>query len=204
MNTTLGTVVLKLFTNANSVALSSKSSHAKFKAKPGANSHSKFATQRTVEALCTCADFADALVTFREAGLSLAHAFHRAVVTLPPTTTSALEVRQILQRMSVGASFHGALGHWLRAQNQRHGDPFVDLVECIDLSLRLGTDVNRALDAAAKRMRFELEAAIAERVAQASVRMLFPVVIFLLPLFFVLLGASSLHDLVSSLGQEVQ
>lgn len=74
------------------------------------------------------------------------------------------------------------------------------LAEMLRLSQDMGAGIGQGLAALADSMRRQHMAELEERTARLPVKMLFPLVLFILPSLLILLGAGVVADLISLLG----
>ena len=143
------------------------------------------------------AAFLDACVLCLDAGLSLPFAFEEAATRLqsPETLDYA---RRVLRHYALGATFSQALEN---SKNSLTNDFFNEVGDALLVSLRLGSDISAALDGLAQQYRAQAKSQVEEMAARAPVKMLFPLVLFILPVIFILLGSGTIEQLLSSFSQ---
>jgi tight adherence protein C len=145
--------------------------------------------QRTQEIDYTMPDLIDLLVTTVEAGIALnsslqiaARRFHGPL---------GVELRLMLQEQSMGLGLNEALGNMMG----RCDTPAMrSFVRSIIQGERLGVSINQTLRNLATEMRNRRRQIAEERAHKAPVKMLFPLVLLIMPaLFIVLLGPVALN-----------
>jgi tight adherence protein C len=148
------------------------------------------AQRRIHEIDYTMPDLIDLLVTTVEAGIALnsslqiaARRFHGQL---------GAELRLLLQEQSMGLTLNEALGH----MQERCDTPAIrSFVRSIIQGDLLGVSINQTLRNLATDMRKRRRQAAEERAQKAPVKMLFPLVLLILPaLFLVLLGPIALSS----------
>ena len=140
------------------------------------------------------AAFLDACVLCLDAGLSLPAAFEEAASRLHSSEIHD-SARRVMRHSKLGATFSQAL---LNSKTLISGDPFHEVIDAMLVSLRLGSDLGASLDGLAEQYRAKAKSQVEEMAAQAPVKMLFPLVFFVLPVIFILLGSGTIEQLMSS------
>jgi tight adherence protein C len=151
--------------------------------------------KNSIRDLYSCADFLDNMLLYLEAGFDAFHAFeHAAAFTNCPSIKKfAFETMQIY---NTGCSFNNALNYCI---NNNKNFYFNEIIEHIQLSLKLGTSLKLTLTELSHFMKFRCNLKTEEIIAQFPVKMIFPLVFFIFPVIFIILGSSSIQDLLRSL-----
>ena len=148
-----------------------------------------------VHRLHAAADFIDFMLLYLEAGNNIYHSFgHAAQCTLD--TNIKQYANESLLRYSMGCSFIESLQHPIGRKNNQIYD---ELIENIILSLQLGTSLKATITELSLNLRTRANLRLEENVSQAPVKMIFPLVFFIFPVIFILLGSGSIQDLIRSL-----
>lgn len=140
------------------------------------------------------ADFSDVLVLSLGAGRTLPAAFGEAAAGLGKTSFGE-DVGRVLLYYQAGESFSRALQ---LGRLQTKSEKFRQLVDTIVLGLTMGTDIVDSLESLCSGLRSSASASIEEYAARAPVKMLFPMVCFIFPSIFILLGAPVVRDLMEA------
>lgn len=140
-------------------------------------------------------DFIDIILLHLESGSNIYHSFcHAAQCSL--NEKIKINANETLSRYSMGCSLIESLQYSLGQKNNQIYD---EIVENIILSLQLGTPLKANLSELSANMRIRANLKLEEVIAQAPVKMIFPLVFFIFPVIFILLGSGSIQDLISSL-----
>ncbi|HKC75289.1 MAG TPA: type II secretion system F family protein, partial [Chloroflexota bacterium] len=139
----------------------------------------------------------DLLVVAIEAGLSFDKAVAYTVTTMQGALVSELSYYLVQRRL--GSSVAAALG--LVAQRVRDRD--VDrLTELVAQSHQYGLPMGRVLSAFAMDLRTRRRQEATERAQAAVVKMLFPMVLFILPAIFIIVLGPALAHVTGALGRQ--
>lgn len=107
------------------------------------------------------------------------------------------EAHSVLSYNHLGMSFSDAL---VFASTQRNMSvPFQELVDAISLSTRYGSPLLEGLIQLNSQLRSRVILRLEELASEAPVKMIFPLVFFVFPVIFILLGAGALRNLADSL-----
>ncbi|APJ04080.1 type II secretion system F family protein [Silvanigrella aquatica] len=148
-----------------------------------------------VSMLFATADFIDTILLHLEAGSNIFHSFKNA------TENSLNEdlkrnAKETLILYSMGCSFSDSLKNSINEKS----DPFYnEMVECIHLSLLLGTTLKENLVQLSASLRIRAQLSIEESMSQAPVKMIFPLVFFIFPVIFILLVSGFIQDFISTM-----
>jgi tight adherence protein C len=134
-------------------------------------------------------DLIDLLVTTVEAGIALSSSLQIAARRFKGPL--GIELRLMLHEQSMGLALNGALEH---LQERCDTPAMRSFVRSIIQGDRLGVSINQTLRNLATEMRKRRRQAAEEQAHKAPVKMLFPLVMLILPaLFIVLLGPIALN-----------
>ncbi len=158
----------------------------------------RLATARQERIRHAVPDALDLLVVCVEAGVSLDAAIIRVARELTNTHQDlALEFAQVVRRVNAGIPRERAL----LSLSQRTGvDELRTLVASMIQTERLGTSISRVLRINAETLRNRRRQKAEKRAAEAAIKMIFPLALFLLPaLLAVILGPAAI-TLLSQMG----
>lgn len=140
-------------------------------------------------------EFLDLLILNLESGHNLYQAF-----ALARNYAIDAEIQKIANRILfkhyLGTPFFECLKETATKQQNPY---FNDMLETIVISLQLGTPIQNALHDLSKALKMQAILKMEECAAQAAVKMVFPLVLFIFPVIFILLGSGSIQDLIISL-----
>lgn len=141
------------------------------------------------------AEFIDYMILSLESGTNMHAAFCQATQNLSPCKMQE-NCRKIQVLCAIGMSFRQALQKVLGESD----DPvFKEILENIHISLQFGSPILQTLNYLSMHLRCTALAHFETMAAQAPIKMIFPLVIFIFPVIFILLGAGALKDLMESL-----
>ncbi len=126
-------------------------------------------------------DLADVLVVMTDAGISPAAAFRRAAEVMPDPLGA--ELAGVIRRLDLGVPWRSAVTEMTERTDVR---PLKRLVRVLARSQRLGTSITSVLRTMATDLRAERRAEAELAARQAPVKMLFPLVLLILPAFLLL------------------
>lgn len=131
-------------------------------------------------------DFMDLMIVCLQSGLSVPAALQRVADEISVAHPElAHELAMVQRDMTLGAPIDGALHHFA----ERSGlDVVRILATFIRESRRFGSEIIEALRSHAEAMRFQREQAAEENAQKASVKILFPMLLLILPAVFVVLA----------------
>ncbi len=141
------------------------------------------------------ADFLDLLVLGLESGGSLKNSFDMALFQIPKNKLRE-EGLKVLFYCDSGMSFREAA--FQCSQDQCSHVPFKEILEKLTLSLRLGTPILQNMTFMASHFRQQALTRLEELAQTVPVKMIFPLVFFLFPVIFILLGAGAINDFFQS------
>ena len=141
------------------------------------------------------ADFLDIILLNLESGKNIYQSFEKAALfTLNENIKKCAD--EVLTRYSVGSTFSASLQN----STYKSNNPFYnEMIENMLLSIQLGTSLEKNLFELSKNMRSQANLKLEEVATQAPVKMVFPLVFFIFPVIFILLGSGSIQDLIRSL-----
>ena len=127
------------------------------------------------------ADLVELLVATTEAGLSPSVAFRRSAEIMAPPLGD--ELRYTVRQMDLGVPWREALG---QLADRTEATALRRLVATLGRSQRLGASIGGTLRGVAADFRADRRARAEERARRAPVKMLFPLVLLILPAFILL------------------
>ena len=143
-------------------------------------------------------DALDLLVVCVEAGISLDAAILRVsrdMATLHPELS--LEMAQVVRRTSAGMARDRALqGLWARTGVEELRALVASMIQCE----RLGTSIARVLRINAESLRLRRRQHAEKRAAEAALKMIFPLALFLLPALMVIIIGPAFIEIMRQLG----
>ena len=139
------------------------------------------------------ASLADVVVLAVRAGVSPRQALLQAAESAEEETAPA----GVKRLVAVGLSVSEAIRH---VRGKQDG-PMGDVLDTIAFSAEMGTSVGSALDRQSLSLRSEAMARLEEQAGKTPVKMLFPLVLFLLPEILILLVGGASRELFAALGQ---
>lgn len=140
-------------------------------------------------------EFIDYMILNLESGANIQTAFFQAAQNLPPCQIKQ-ECYELMTSCQLGMSFRQTLEACLVEKR----DPvFKEIIENIHISLQFGSPIMQILTYLSMHLRLAALTRLEELAARASIKMIFPLVIFIFPVIFILLGAGALKDLIESL-----
>ncbi len=145
--------------------------------------------------LHAAADFIDIIVLHVEAGNNIYHSFELAAHCSLEDNIKKY-TNETLSKYSMGCSFIESLKYSIGHKNNQIYD---EIIESIIISIQLGTSLKANLSQLSMNMRIRANLKLEEVVSQAPVKMIFPLVFFIFPVIFILLGSGSIQDLIRSL-----
>ncbi|WGL60200.1 type II secretion system F family protein [Pigmentibacter sp. JX0631] len=143
----------------------------------------------------TTIDFIDLLVLNLEAGQNLYKSFQNACYCITNDDLNKV-TNEILLRYHLGTPFPTCLKE---AYNKSLSPFFLETIETILISQQLGTPIQKALLELSRTLQSHAILTAEAFAAKAAVKMVFPLVLFIFPVIFVLLGSGSIQDLIISL-----
>ncbi len=158
----------------------------------------KYSSEEKKYPPCTlhaAADFIDILLLHLEAGSNIYHSFGQAALCSLDDNIKKY-THETLSKYSMGSSFIESLQYSIGHKNNQIYD---EIIESIVLSLQLGTSLKANLSQLSVNMRIRANLNLEEVISQAPVKMIFPLVFFIFPVIFILLGSGSIQDLIRSL-----
>jgi len=141
------------------------------------------------------ADFVDFILLNLEAGSNLEQSFIHAVSNLEGSLLKQ-SAQKILTHCQIGLSFGESINHILTLEETEL--VLKEILENLSLSLKLGSPLIQILNHLSFHFRLVATSRLEELAHEAPVKMIFPLVIFIFPVIFILLGAGALENLVRS------
>jgi tight adherence protein C len=137
------------------------------------------------------ADFIDSLLLYLESGCNTYDAFDQAVRGCMNSQIKKHGIRALLN-YSLGNSLIEALKH---SADPKNYPIYSEIVDNIALSIQLGTPLKTNLCALCFQFRTRANLELEEIAAKAPIKMIFPLVFFIFPVIFILLGSGFIQDL---------
>jgi tight adherence protein C len=145
-------------------------------------------------------DFLDLMATCVQSGLSLEASMQRVADELEVAhPVLAREIAIVEQQMELGATTDAALRNF--AERSDLGALF-SLSSLIEQARKFGTSVTDALRTQAEMLRYQREQAAEELAQKASVKILFPTLLFIFPAIFVVLVGPAAVQLSEKFGSQ--
>lgn len=144
--------------------------------------------------LHSSADFIDVILLYL--GCNIYHSFEHAAQSSFNEDMKKY-ANETLSRYSMGCSLIESLQHSIKGKKSNQF--YNEIIENIILSLQLGTSLKASLFELSMNMRIRANLKLEEIASQAPVKMIFPLVFFIFPAIFILLGSGSIQDLIRSL-----
>jgi tight adherence protein C len=145
-------------------------------------------------------DFLDLMATCVQSGLSLEASMQRVADELEVAhPILAREIAIVEQQMELGATTDAALRNF--AERSDLGALF-SLSSLIEQARKFGTSVTDALRTQAEMLRYQREQAAEELAQKASVKILFPTLLFIFPAIFVVLVGPAAVQLSEKFGSQ--
>lgn len=130
-----------------------------------------------------------------DAGMGIQQAFLKSASEVAPSNFSN-EIASVKDLLQSSLSFSEALREIeVRSQSSL----FKDISSSLFLSLRLGVDLKRTVDDKIQNLSERLQYQAEGEAGKAPVKMLFPLMVFIFPIIFLLLGAGVVMDLADVL-----
>lgn len=141
------------------------------------------------------ADFIDYILLNLEAGTHVEQSFFQAIDNIEPGLLKKCS-QHILKLCRLGFSFGEAINQVLALHTT--GPVLYEILENLSLSLRLGSPLIQILNHLSFHFRLLATSRLEELANEAPVKMIFPLVIFIFPVIFILLGSGAIENLVRS------
>lgn len=141
------------------------------------------------------ADFADFMIICLGAGHTIPGAFAEAASSLSQSTLAG-DAQRTLRYYNMGCSFGESVE---QARRVSKSEAFCNLADTLVIALKMGSDLSSALELMCQNLRKNASCRVEENAARAPVKMLFPVVCFIFPAIFILLGAPVIRDIIDAL-----
>lgn len=155
-----------------------------------------FSSQKiSIQELQKCADFIDFILLNLEAGANIEQSFFHAVHNME-TGLLKQNSQKILTLCQIGFSFGEAINHFLL--EKKTNSVLTELLENLSLSLKLGSPLIQVLNHLGIHFRLIAATRLEELANEAPVKMIFPLVIFIFPVIFILLASGAIENLVRS------
>ncbi|KAB8033213.1 type II secretion system F family protein [Fluviispira multicolorata] len=140
-------------------------------------------------------DFVDTLILNLQAGLPIFTSFERASHSISDKKLKE-KCKFVLKKYYLGSSFFEATQAAI--QPNLHDD-LSEVFENISLSLKLGTSLTDNLTQVSCQLKAKTNSELEKLASEASVKMIFPLVFFIFPVIFILLGSASIEDFIKTL-----
>ncbi|WP_286190642.1 type II secretion system F family protein [Fluviispira vulneris] len=136
----------------------------------------------------------DTLVLNLQAGLNTFKAFERACFSITDHNLQK-NCKKILKKYYLGSSFLEALQSVPESESN---SDLQEVIENITLSLLLGASLTENLNQLSSHLKAKANTELEKLASEASVKMIFPLVFFIFPVIFILLGSASIEDFIIS------
>ena len=130
-----------------------------------------------------------------ESGLNVEHAFRQALMNLESGRLKS-QGGKILSLCGIGFSFGQALKKSL--SQFQFDQTLVEILENILLALKLGSPLIKILQHLSFHFRIQASSRLEVLANEAPIKMIFPLVIFIFPVIFILLGSGAIENLIRS------
>jgi len=104
---------------------------------------------------------------------------------------------EVIKSYQLGISFSQSL---LKASKSAKCNIASEVFENIYTSLKMGTQLTTMIKEMSAQLRLKSIASLEEMAHEAPIKMIFPLVIFIFPVLFILLGTKTLMNFIQSLG----
>jgi tight adherence protein C len=141
------------------------------------------------------ADFLDFILLNLEAGANIQQSFFQAAQNLDSGVFKK-QAQKINGFCQIGFSFAESLHSGL--QNESINPVLKEILENLALSLKLGTPLIQILSHLSFHFRVTASSRLEEIGNKAPVKMIFPLVLFIFPAIFILLGSGAIESLLHS------
>lgn len=141
------------------------------------------------------AEFLDFVLLNLESGTNLEKAFFQGSQNLESTSLK-LKTQKMKRICQLGFSFGQSIEILLK--DSQNDSVLKDILENISLNLRLGSSIRVTLQHLSLNFRMMAITRLEELANEAPIKMIFPLVIFIFPVIFILLGAGAIENLVHS------
>lgn len=141
------------------------------------------------------ADFVDFILLNLEAGINIEQSFFQAANNLEKGELKK-GAEKMLALCRIGFSFGEALNFVLNTKN--FDASLKELLENLSLSMKLGSPLVKVLHQQGLHFRLIAAARLEELANEAPVKMIFPLVLFIFPVIFILLASGAIENLVRS------
>lgn len=133
---------------------------------------------------------------YLEAGAHVEHAFFESSKHLKWRSQQEI-INKIFSSCKLGFSFRESLEIELKRQNE---NSFLrEIIETINLSLKMGTPLVKTLSHLSFYFRMTAITRLEELAGEAPIKMILPLVLFIFPVIFILLGAGAVENLIKSI-----
>lgn len=146
------------------------------------------------------ADFIDHLILQLESGLSVERSFEQALEQARGDTLF-LPAQEVLSLARLGYSFSQSVRcvlNYPQLSKDIYG-PLRDILEKIELSLSLGTPLLAMLEHLSTHFRLLANLRLEEWTQEVPIKMIFPLVFFIFPVIFILVGAQPVANFFHSI-----
>jgi len=151
--------------------------------------------KKQIQSFYHIAELIDYMILGLESGCSIGQAFFLAANNLPDCQTKS-HCQEIFVLCQLGYSFRQAIEKVLA----RKTDPiFNELLENLAVAIQFGAPLKKTLHGLSLYFRSSAFSHFEKTAAEAPIKMIFPLVIFIFPVIFILLGAGALRNLIESL-----
>ena len=141
------------------------------------------------------ADFIDFILLNLDAGLNIEHSYFQSSQNLEVGELKK-NTQKILTLCAIGFSFGESIEIVVKENNI--SSVFKEILENLSLSLKLGSPLAPILNHLALHFRLLATSRLEEIASEAPIKMIFPLVIFIFPVIFILLGSGAIENLIRS------
>lgn len=141
-------------------------------------------------------EFIEYFSIFLESGQNIPDAFFLSLKHISKTDFCT-QCLHVLKNYRLGLSFYESLQYQMKISNSNIASEFF---ENICTSMTLGTQLTEIIRKMSDQFASEMNSALEARAHKAPIKMIFPLVIFIFPVLFTLIGAKTFINFVQSLG----
>lgn len=141
-------------------------------------------------------EFIDYLILSLEAGHNIQKSFFWSTMNISPGHFQN-DCFEVLKCYQLGHSFAHSL---VMFSNVNFSEVAVSIFENLVIGMRYGSSMTETLSRLSAQLKLTLMSKLEELAHEAPVKMIFPLVIFIFPVLFILLGTKTFLDFILSLG----
>ncbi len=141
-------------------------------------------------------NFIEYLLICLEAGEHIQSAFFLSIQQVDKSLFQK-ECLKVLKKYELGDSFNEALSNCAKKTESKLCQEIFDTIQT---GLQLGTQLTKIIKEMSIQLRLQSKTYLEKLAHEAPIKMIFPLVIFIFPVLFTLLGTKTLLNFVQSLG----